>query len=125
MHLCSLAIFHLVHYVFVHCFLSPVMAEQKKFSLAKAVAGNKRSSEAPPQSAGKKVPKVSELKPVEARPQRAVTNAPVVICVYPVRICDTHTWTPSNVNQNCCVCFLVVQAFGEGSRGSQGISHSR
>ena len=86
MHLCLLAISHRVHYVVVHLFLSIVMADQKKFSLAKAVAGNKRSSEHSQQSTVKKIPKVCELTPVEARPQRTVTNAPVVVCVYPVRM---------------------------------------
>ena len=100
MHLCLLAISHLVHYVFVHCFLSPVMAENKKFSLAKAIAGNKRSTEHPQQSAAKKIPKVSELTPVETRPQRTVTDAPVVVCVYPVSMCGTNTWRPSSLNQN-------------------------
>ena len=98
MHLSLLAISHRVHYVVVHLSLSIVMADQKKFSLAKAVAGNKRSSEHVPQNAAKRIPKVSELTPVEARPQRTVTNAPVVVCVYPVRACGTHAWRSSGVN---------------------------
>ena len=64
------------------------MASQpKKFSLVKAVAGNKRSSEAAQQSNGKKIPKVSEMTPVEIRSQRATNDAPVNVCVYLV----THT----------------------------------
>ena len=66
------------------------MASQpKKFSLVKAVAGNKRDSQQTQQSNAKKIPKVSEMTPVEARPQRVTTNdAPVVVCVYPVRRMD-------------------------------------
>ena len=56
------------------------MAE-KKFSLVKAVAGNKRT-ESSQQGAAKKIPKVSELTPLEARPQKVVTNGPVVVCAY-------------------------------------------
>ena len=63
------------------------MAEQMKFSLAKAVAGNKRASETSQQSAANKIPKVSEMTPVEARPQKTVTDAPVTVCVYPVTMC--------------------------------------
>jgi len=59
------------------------MAEQKKFSLAKVVAGNKRAAESS-QPVVKKMPKVSEMTAAEQRPQRVVTNAPVVVCVYPV-----------------------------------------
>ena len=82
MHLRPLVIWEQVHYVFERCFLCLAMAEQKKmFSLVKAVAGNKRSSEAQ-QTSVKKTPKVSELTPVEARPQKVVTNGPVVVCVY-------------------------------------------
>ena len=57
------------------------MAEQKKFSLAKVVAGNKRAAESS-QPVVKKMPKVSEMTAAEQRPQ--LTNAPVVVCVYPV-----------------------------------------
>ena len=66
------------------------MASQpKKFSLVKAVAGNKRDSQQTQQSNATKIPKVSEMTPVEARPQRVTTNdAPVVVCVYPVSHMD-------------------------------------
>ena len=60
------------------------MAEQKKFSLAKVVAGNKRAAAQSSQPVVKKMPKVSEMTAAEQRPQRVVTNAPVVVCVYPV-----------------------------------------
>ena len=66
------------------------MAE-KKFSLVKAVAGNKRPEQQG--AAAKKIPKVSEMTPVEPRPQKIVTNAPVVVCVYPVSACGIHTWS--------------------------------
>ena len=69
------------------------MAEQKKFSLVKAVAGNKRTESSQQGAAAKKIPKVSEMTPVEARPQKIVTNAPVVICVYPVTVCGKYTWS--------------------------------
>ena len=63
------------------------MTEEKKFSLVNAVAGNKRSSETSKRDAVNKIPKVSELTPVEARPQKITTNAPVTVCVYPVTMC--------------------------------------
>ena len=72
--------------------LYPAMAEQKKFSLVKAVAGNKRT-ETSQGTAAKKIPRVSEMTPVEARPQKIVTNAPVVVCVYPVIVCGKYTWS--------------------------------
>ena len=68
------------------------MAEQKKFSLEKAVAGNKRTESSQQSAAAKKIPKVSEMSPVEARPQKIVTNAPVVVCVYPVSMCGICTF---------------------------------
>ena len=65
------------------------MASQaKKFSLVKAVAGNKRDSEQNQQTNAKKIPKVSEMTPVEARTPRVTNDAPVVVCVYPVRRMD-------------------------------------
>ena len=67
------------------------MAEQKKFSLVKAVAGNKRKPESSQQSAAKRIPKVSDMTPVETRPQKIVTNAAVVVCVYPVSMCGKYT----------------------------------
>ena len=73
--------------------LYPAMAEQKKFSLVKAVAGNKRTESSQQSAAAKKIPKVSEMTPVEARPQKIVTNAPVVVCVYPVIMCGKYTWS--------------------------------
>ena len=69
------------------------MAEQKKFSLVKAVAGNKRTESSQQSIAAKKIPKVSEMTPVEPRPQKIVTNAPVVVCVFPVSACGIHTWS--------------------------------
>ena len=65
-----------------------------KFSLEKAAGGNKRPAQenASPQQAVRKIPKVSEMKPAEPRPQRATTNAPVVICVYPVTDCAGDLW---------------------------------
>ena len=68
------------------------MAE-KKFSLVKAVAGNKRPENSQQSIATKKIPKVSELTPMEPRPQKITTNAPVVVCVYPVSACGIHTWS--------------------------------
>ena len=65
------------------------MASQaKKFSLVKAVAGNKRDSEQNQQTNAKKIPKVSEMTPVEARTPRVTNDAPVVVCVYPVSHMD-------------------------------------
>ena len=82
MHLWPLVLSDQVHYVLERCFLCLAMAEQKKmFSLVKAVAGNKRSSEAQ-QTSVKKIPRVSELTPMEARPSKIVSNGPVVVCVY-------------------------------------------
>ena len=82
MRLRQLVISDQVHYVSERCFLCLSMSEQRKMlSLVKAIAGNKRSSEAQ-QTSVKKIPKVSELTPVEARPQKVVTNGPVVVCVY-------------------------------------------
>ena len=83
------AISHLVQCV-VSKTLYRAMAE-KKFSLVKAVAGNKRPESS--QQSAKKIPKVSEMTPVEPRPQKIVTNAPVVVCVYPVSACGIHTWS--------------------------------
>ena len=85
------AISHLVQCV-VSKTLYRAMAE-KKFSLVKAVAGNKRPESSQQSIAAKKIPKVSEMTPVEARPQKIVTNAPVVVCVYPVSACGIHTWS--------------------------------
>ena len=68
------------------------MAE-KKFSLVKAVAGNKRPESSQQSIAAKKIPKVSEMTPVEPRPQKIVTNAPVVVCVYPVSAYGIPTWS--------------------------------
>ena len=82
------------------------MAEQKKFSLAKAVAGNKRSESAQQSAAAKKIPKVSEMTPVEARPQKIVTNAPVVVCVFPVSMCGLCTW--SLQAQSRLIKFIVI-----------------
>ena len=89
----AVAVLHLLTHVFIYCFLCPVMAEQKKFSLVKAVAGNKRTESSQQSAAAKKIPKVSEMTPVEARPQKIVTNAPVVVCVYPVTMCGKYTWS--------------------------------
>ena len=86
------AISHLVQCVVLKA-LYRAMAEQKKFSLVKAVAGNKRTESSQQSAAAKKIPKVSEMTPVEARPQKIVTNAPVVVCVYPVIICGKYTWS--------------------------------
>ena len=85
------AISHLVQCV-VSKTLYRAMAE-KKFSLVKAVAGNKRPESSQQGAAAKKIPKVSEMTPVEARPQKIVTNAPVVVCVYPVIVCGKYTWS--------------------------------
>ena len=85
------AISHLVQCV-VSKTLYRTMAE-KKFSLVKAVAGNKRPESSQQGAAAKKIPKVSEMTPVEPRPQKIVTNAPVVVCVYPVSACGIHTWS--------------------------------
>ena len=87
------------------------MAE-KKFSLVKAVAGNKRPESSQQSIAAKKIPKVSEMTPVEPRPQKIVTNAPVVVCVYPVFMWHTYM-EPSIANQACricrnCACYVRV-----------------
>ena len=66
--------------------------QQKKFSLEKAVAGNKRVVETPEKPA-KKIPKVSQMSPAEPRPQRVTTNAPVAICVYPVTDSAGDLWS--------------------------------
>ena len=63
----------------------------KKFSLEKAVAG-KRAPESSPQQPAKKIPKVSQMQAAEPRPQKVTTNAPVVICVYPVTDCAGDLW---------------------------------
>ena len=94
MHLWPLVLSDQVHYVLDRCFLCLAMAEQKKmFSLVKAVAGNKRTESSQQSAAAKKIPKVSEMTPVEARPQKIVTNAPVVVCVYLVIMCGKYTWS--------------------------------
>ena len=64
--------------------------QQKKFSLEKAVAGNKRALETPEQV--RKNPKALDMKPTEPRPQRVTTNGPVVICVYPVTDSAGDLW---------------------------------
>ena len=61
--------------------------------MVKAVAGTKRAETSQQGTAAKKIPKVSEMTPVEARPQKIVTNAPVVVCVYPVIVCGKYTWS--------------------------------
>ena len=53
------------------------MADQKKFSLQRAAAGKRVTMETPEKQA-RKIPKVSEMQPTEARPSRVTTNAPVV-----------------------------------------------
>ena len=64
-----------------------------KFSLDKAAGGKRPAQEnTSPQQAVKKIPKVSQMQPAEPRPQRATTNAPVVICVYPVTDCAGDLW---------------------------------
>ena len=64
-----------------------------KFSLEKAVGGKRPASEnISPQQSVKKIPKVSQMQPAEPRPQRATTNAPVVICAYPVTDCAGDLW---------------------------------
>ena len=67
------------------------MPDNNKFSLEKAVAG-KRPVENNPQQSVKKIPKVSQMQAAEPRPQRVTTNAPVVICVYPVTDCAGDLW---------------------------------
>ena len=64
--------------------------QQKKFSIEKAVAGNKRTLETPERV--RKIPKVSQMTPTEHRPQRHTTNGPVVICVYPVTDSAGDLW---------------------------------
>ena len=85
------------------------MAEQKKFSLVKAVAGNKRTESSQQGFAAKKIPKVSEMTPVEARPQKIVTNAPVVVCVYPVIMCGKYTWSLQEQTK-LVKCVVIVYA---------------
>ena len=64
-----------------------------KFSLDKAAGGKRPAQEnTSPQQAVKKIPKVSQMQPAEPRPQRATTNAPVVICVYPVTDSAGDLW---------------------------------
>ena len=64
-----------------------------KFSLEKAAGGKRPAQEnVSPQQAMKKIPKVSQMQTAEPRPQRATTNAPVVICVYPVTDSAGDLW---------------------------------
>ena len=65
--------------------------QQNKFSLEKAVAGNKRALETTPEKL-RKIPKVSQMTPTEPRPQRVTTNGPVVMCVYPVTDSAGDLW---------------------------------
>ena len=109
--------------MFVYCFLCLAMAEQKKFSLAKAVAGNKRSESSQQSAAAKKIPKVSEMTPVEARPQKIVTNAPVVVCVYPVFMWHTYM-EPSIANQACQICRNCVCSVHVTVKASFGKYHT-
>ena len=70
--------------------LHTLAGQQKKFSIEKAVAGNKRTLETP--ELVRKIPKVSQMTPTEHRPQRHTTNGPVVICVYPVTDSAGDLW---------------------------------
>ena len=70
--------------------LHTMAGQQKKFSLEKAVAGNKRALETPEKV--RKIPKVSQMTPTEPRPQRVTTNGPVVMCVYPVTDSAGDLW---------------------------------
>ncbi len=69
------------------------MASQK-FSLSNAAAGSKRQSDDDQKSPAKKIPKVSEMKMEAPRPQtqRAVSNAPVNICVYKITDLAGDLW---------------------------------
>ena len=64
--------------------------QQKKISIEKAVAGNKRTLETPERV--RKIPKVSQMTLTEHRPQRHTTNGPVVMCVYPVTDSAGDQW---------------------------------
>ena len=106
--------------------LNPAMAEQRKFSLVKAVAGNKRTESSQQSAAAKKIPKVSEMTPVEARPQKIVTNAPVVVCVYPVIMCGKYTWSLQEQTKLVkCVVIVCVLHSSNNQSGPRAIPHSR
>ena len=102
------------------------MAE-KKFSLVKAVAGNKRPESSQQSIAAKKIPKVNEMTSVEARPQKIVTNAPVVVCVFPVSICGICTWSlQAHSKLIKFIIILCVCSFSSNDLdGSRGMPHAR
>ena len=68
-----------------------IMAQ--KFSLSNAAAGSKRLND-DQKSPVKKIPKVSEMKMDAPRPQtqRAVSNAPVNICIYKISDLAGDQW---------------------------------
>ena len=96
------------------------MAERKKLLLVKAVAGNKRA-ESSQHGVANEILKVSAMVPVEARPQKVVTNALVVVLVYPVITRGKYTWSLQvQATLNKCIVIVRVRSMQAAIKASVG-----